>query len=138
MNPEDMNHEHEHQHEPTPVSTRTPEAVEAAEVSDFAVHGDPSQTARVAEAAKRVPGRGVEWVRPADLMTRAGSHVAGRGIDFQAELARRARTLGFQKTPVSRTGIDKRSHRLPPASAFGRNSGAPRHSWVSRSGLGRG
>ena len=120
------------------AGTKTPDAVEAAEVSAFATHADPSQKTRLMEAAKRVPGRGIEWVRPADLMTRAGSHVAGRGIDFQAELARRTRTLGIQRTPYSRTGIDKRSYQLPPVSAFGRSRNVPQFPSASRSGMGLG
>lgn len=66
-------------------------------------------------------GRDVDWVRPTDLMARGGSRVAGAGIDFQAELARRARHLTAKRAH----GLADRSSRLPPLSAFGRGD-APR------------
>ncbi len=116
---------------------RTPAVEPGAEVSELSRHADPSRAVK-AEAATRIPGRGVEWVRPSDLMARAGSHVAGRGIDFHAELARRARGLGVQKVTTSRRAISERARRLPPASAFGRGSGSGRFSRVARSGIGLG
>ena len=100
-------------------ATSTPEAVRAAQVAR-----DDKQHALV-----RGRGRGVEWVRPTDLIARHSAHAAGRGLDFQAELARRTRTpLG---AGVRRLG--DRARRLPPISAFGRSS-APA-SQVSRSGV---
>lgn len=67
------------------------------------------------------PARGVEWVRPTDLMARGGSRVAGAGIDFQRELARRARSA----TSEQMHALGHRARRLPLLSAFGR-SGADR------------
>lgn len=103
---------------PQPVEvTSTPETVRAAQV------------ARDDKQHALVRGRGVEWVRPTDLIARHSAHAAGRGLDFQAELARRTRTpLG---AGVRRLG--DRARRLPPISAFGRSS-APA-SQVSRSGV---
>ena len=103
---------------PEPVeATSTPEAVRAAQV------------ARDDKQHALVRGRGVEWVRPTDLIARHSAHAAGRGLDFQAELARRTRTpLG---AGVRRLG--DRARRLPPISAFGRST-APA-SQVSRSGV---
>ena len=76
-----------------------------------------------------VRGRGVEWVRPTDLIARHSAHATGSGLDFQAELARRTRTpIG---AGVRRLG--DRARRLPPISAFGR-SNAP-VSQLSRSGV---
>ena len=63
-------------------------------------------------------GRGVEWVRPTDLMVRGGSRVAGAGINFQAELRRRT----YQATATSARGVAERARRLPPLSAFGHGS----------------
>ena len=98
-------------------ATSTPEAVRAAQV------------ARDDKEHALVRGRGVEWVRPTDLIARHSAHAAGRGLDFQAELARRTRTpLG---AGVRRLG--DRARRLPPISAFGRST-APA-SQVSRSGV---
>lgn len=61
-------------------------------------------------------GRGVEWVRPTDLMARTGSRMAGAGIDFQAEIARRSR----HAATTSARALAVRARRLPPVSAFGR------------------
>lgn len=103
---------------PEPVeATGTPEAVRAAQVAR-----DDKQDALVR-------GRGVEWVRPTDLMVLHSAHAAGRGLDFQAELARRTRTtIG---AGVRRLG--DRARRLPPISAFERST-APA-SQMSRSGV---
>ena len=103
-------------HEPV-EATSTPEAVRAAQIAH-----DDTQYALVR-------GRGVEWVRPTDLIARHSAHAAGRGLDFQAELARRTRTpIG---AGVRRLG--DRARRLPPISAFGRRT-APA-SPMSRSGV---
>ena len=97
--------------------TSTPEAVRAAQV------------ARDDKQHALVRGRGVEWVRPTDLIARHSAHAAGRGLDFQAELARRTRTpIG---AGVRRHG--DRARRLPPISAFGRSSTPA--SQMSRSGV---
>ena len=93
-------------------------------VADTIRTGDPVKV----DAAVR--GRGVEWVRPTDLIARHSAHAAGRGLDFQAELARRTRTpIG---AGVRRLG--DRARRLPPISAFG-HSHAPQAQQVSRSGV---
>lgn len=87
------------------VST-TPEAVRAAQVA---------RTEK--QHAAVVRDRGVEWVRPTDLMARHSANVAGRGLDFQAELARRTRTplrIGMQAA--------RDRARLPPITAFGRRT----------------
>lgn len=98
-------------------ATSTPEAVRAA------------QLARDDKQHALVRGRGVEWVRPTDLIARHSAHAAGRGLDFQAELARRTRTpIG---AGVRRLG--DRARRLPPISAFGRSSTPAAQ--VSRSGV---
>ena len=72
----------------------------------------------------------MEWVRPTDLIARHSASLSGRGIDFEAELARRARA------PIANRMHDlaDRARRLPPLSAFGR-SGATPESPV-RSGVG--
>ena len=98
-------------------ATSTPEAVRAAQV------------ARDDKQHALVRGRGVEWVRPTDLIARHSAHAAGRGLDFQAELARRTRT------PIG-AGVRRlrdRARRLPPISAFGRSTTSA--SQLSRSGV---
>ena len=62
-------------------STGTPDAVGAAHIR----RDDQEHT----PAGRRA--RGVEWVRPTDLIARHSASLSGRGIDFEAELARRAR-----------------------------------------------
>lgn len=91
-------------------TTSAPEAVEAASVQG---HG---RSAGINPAFYR--GRGVDWVRPTDLMVRGGSRVAGAGINFQAELRRRT----YQATATSARGIAERARHLPPLSAFGHGS----------------
>ena len=116
-----------------------------AEVSALDRHRDPSLTGKNAKAATEVVKKpGVEWVRPTELAVYSSARIAGRGIDFQAELARRSRRAPGQAVRVTRRGISnasarlsERARRLPPASAFGRGSGE-RYSWVSRSGIGLG
>ncbi len=115
--------------------------VEDAETSELARHTDPSLSATKDDAAAaKAKARGVEWVRPSELLVSRSGRIAGRGIDFQAELARRARRVPGQTYRATRAGVravSERARRLPPASAFGRGSGE-RFSWVSRSGIGLG
>lgn len=104
-----------------------PEPVEAATVPE-AVRA--AQVAREDKQHAIIRGRGVEWVRPTDLIARHSAHAAGRGLDFQAELARRTRTpIG---AGVRRLG--DRARWLPPISAFGRSS-TPVTQQVSRAGV---
>ena len=93
--------------DPAGEASTTPEAVRAAQVAR-----DQKQHAAV------VRGRGVEWVRPTDLMARHSANVAGRGLDFQAELARRSHT----PLRVGMQAARDRARRLPPITAFGRRS----------------
>lgn len=102
---------------PEPVEATAPDAVRAAQVT------------REEKAHALVRGRGVEWVRPTELMVRHSATVAGRGIDFQSELARRTRrplAMGVRR-------LGERARRLPPVSAFGRGT-APQQ--VVRPGVG--
>ncbi|WP_448232450.1 hypothetical protein [Microbacterium lacticum] len=131
-----------------PESPETPErSGDGSEMSELARHGDPSAAKKTTseETATGRRGSGVEWVRPSDLLAARLGRVAGQGIDFQAELARRARRVpghAYRGTrTVARSGVrvvSERARRLPPVTAFGRGGGAERHSWVSRSGIGLG
>ncbi|GAB3062583.1 hypothetical protein [Sediminivirga luteola] len=120
-----------------PEKAGTPEAVQAAKVAQ---RNRPDK-ATIADSARRA--RSVEWMRPTDLLARQSAAVAGRGIDFEVELARRTRKLTSRVTRASGRGLGKagkaiseRARRLPDVSEFGRSS---RHqSWVSRSGIGLG
>lgn len=66
-------------------------------------------------------GRGVEWVRPTDLVARSSALVAGAGINFQSELHRRTRSAAQDGT----RRIAERARHLPPLSAFGRGATRP-------------
>lgn len=122
---------------PDPEAETTPEAVQAAKTA----HRNRVHKATTTDGARRA--RGVEWVRPTDLLARQSATAAGRGIDFEVELARRTRQLTSHVTRASSRGIGKvgkaiseRARRLPEVSEFGRGSRHP--SWVTRSGIGLG
>lgn len=76
------------------------------------------------------PARGVDWVRPTDLISRAGSRVARTGIDFQAHLNRSTRS----GIVTAAKHLSDRAKQLPPLSAFGR--GRPAHDGATRSSVG--
>jgi hypothetical protein len=124
-----------------------PSQAETGEVSALAWHRDPSLTKKTAETARDAAERkrpGVEWVRPSELMVSRSARVAGRGIDFEAELARRTRRAPAQVARLTGRGaragarfVSERARRLPPVSDFGRGTGSS-YSWVSRSGIGLG
>ncbi|HMR12112.1 MAG TPA: hypothetical protein PKE42_00110 [Arachnia sp.] len=129
-NPHEQHEQHERRHPtPAPVDERpepiertgTPEAVEAVTVARDDQDNAPAHQRRA---------RGLEWVRPTDLIARHTAMLSRRGIDFEAELARRARA------PITNRlhDLTDRARRLPPLSAFGRNSTAS--SGPVRSGLG--
>ena len=103
--------------EPEQAKKPDTEAVELAGTPD-AVKQETARRQAVRERLDRVRGRGVEWVRPTDLMARHSANVAGRGLDFQAELARRTRT----PLRVGMLAARDRARRLPPITAFGRRT----------------
>lgn len=114
-----MNHDpHEHRTDRTldPASRKT-EAHEA-EVSALAVHRDPSQNPagrRGPEPAKAQ--KTIAWVRPSELVTTLGSDRVRRGIDLEAELARRARRTPAQAAWKVRRRITRNAIGRPEASA---------------------
>lgn len=95
-------------------------------VPGLARHRDPSQTSttippKTAGGKSADPrGRGVVWVRPTDLLAQASSRLVGRGIDFQAELARRTRRAPVRAVTAGGRAVGVQVRRLPPVSAFGR------------------
>ncbi|MCA0437822.1 MAG: hypothetical protein LCH98_15300 [Actinobacteria bacterium] len=103
---------------PTPeTAVETTEAPDAIRAARDSLRPGPASRASAVEPRR---GRGVEWVRPTDLIARHGASLAGRGIDFEVELARRTRT------PITAGArqLGERARRLPPLSAFGRSSSA--------------
>lgn len=116
MNAEQHPHDPQRPPDPSPTPERpeppgmAPEAIQAADV-------DRDQEA---ELDTEKPARGVDWVRPSDLMSRAGGALSRRGIDLQADLSSRARA-GIAAGAKHLVGSAKR---LPPLSAFGREDPA--------------
>lgn len=107
MNTDDQHHAQRTAAGDTAGASGVPDAIEASAI------GHRRRDLAFDPAAARA--RGVEWVRPSDLMVRAGSRVAGAGIDFQSELFRRARTADAARD------LRDRARHLPPVSAFGRS-----------------
>ena len=133
MNTTDNPQPHTDTHLPDPTRSVPDEPRERPEPSDATTTPEAVRAAQVAREDTQhaiVRGRGVEWVRPTDLIARHSAHAAGRGLDFQAELARRTRT------PISAGArrLGDRARRLPPISAFGRSTTPPARQ-VSRSGV---
>ncbi|UNX55475.1 hypothetical protein MF406_04205 [Georgenia sp. TF02-10] len=119
---------------PEPVSAHpAAESVEKSEAPDAVRAARASHrrgAGRQTPAAETRGARGVEWVRPTDLIARHGAALAGRGIDFEVELARRTRT----PITVGAQQLGERARRLPPVSAFGRGSAG--QAAASRPGVG--
>lgn len=116
-----------------------------AERSAFAVHRDPSMSS--GSPGSRV-GRGIEWVRPSDLIAASSAHVAGRGIDLHTELTRQARRIpgltiraGRASVRAARDRAGARVREVPDMSGFdvfGPDYRLPSSSWVRASGIGLG
>ncbi|WP_454138058.1 hypothetical protein [Microbacterium paulum] len=87
---------------PEPPTTSAPEAAGAVERSAFAVHRDPSLNSG---ASRGRVGRGIEWVRPSDLIASGSARVVGRGLDLQTELARQARRAPGRAIRAGRDGV---------------------------------
>lgn len=133
MNDEGRMREQHRQHpepEPPPPVRNDPNP---AETTDAAGTPDATKDAESRKAAKeklaQVRGRGVDWVRPTDLLARSGGTLSRRGIDRTAEMNRHVRA------PIEKGArwVAERARRLPPLSAFGRRGGAeqgPRRSGV--------
>lgn len=117
-----------------------------AERSAFAMHRDPSLNPGT--SGRRV-GRGIEWVRPSDLIASTSARAAGRGIDIQAELARHTRRAPGQAIRAGRDGVravreraESRPRRVqgtsPEPDEFDVGYRRPSSSWVRPSGIGLG
>ncbi|GMM95368.1 hypothetical protein [Microbacterium luteum] len=136
MNDEDRMREQHHQHpepEPLPRERSDPNSTEPSEAAEVTGTPDAVKDAESRKAAKerlaRVRGRGVDWVRPTDLLAQGGGALSRRGIDGTAEMNRHVRA------PIEKGArwVAERAKRLPPLSAFGRRGGAeqgPRRSGV--------
>ncbi|MBN9606275.1 hypothetical protein [Cumulibacter manganitolerans] len=131
MNDEDRMRERPHSEpKPPPRELNDPnpaEATEAAGTPDAVKAAESRKAAK--ERLARVRGRGVDWVRPTDLLAQGGGALSRRGIDRTADMNRLVRA------PIEKGArwVAERAKRLPPLSAFGRRGGAeqgPRRSGV--------
>ncbi len=84
----------------------------------------------IAEKSKLIRARGVEWVRPTDLMARHSSALAGRGLDLHTRLDAELRS----HIVVTRTALGQQARRLSPLTSFGRTA---RHEAPTRTALGK-
>lgn len=127
-----------------------PEATEGSEAerSAFAVHRNPSLATTAGDRSSRV-GRGIAWVRPTDLIASSTARIAGRGINFQSELAHRARRAPGHAYRATRNHAreirDRRAERTSAGPAVFESfdvfepQDRPRtSSWVRPSGIGLG
>ncbi|WP_286689348.1 MULTISPECIES: hypothetical protein [unclassified Aeromicrobium] len=131
MNDEDrMQEQHRSEPEPPPHERNDPdpaETTEAAGTPDAVKDAESRKGAK--EKLARVRGRGVDWVRPTDLIAQGGGRLSRRGIDRTADMNRHVRA------PIEKGArwVAERAKRLPPLSAFGRRGGTeqgPRRSGV--------
>lgn len=101
-----------------PVEAVTPDVPETGVVVPDAVKQAEASKRAAKERLSAVRGRGVEWVRASDLITRGSSVAAGAGIRFNKAAAIQTRrgvaTVG--------RAISKRARQLPPPWAFGRRN----------------
>jgi hypothetical protein len=133
MNDEDGMQE-QHRQRPEPESPpRERNDPNPAETTEAVGTPDAVKEAESRKAAKeklaRVRGRGVDWVRPTDLIAQGGGTLSRRGIDRTVEMNRHVRA------PIDKGArwFAERAKRLPPLSAFGHRGGAdqgPRRSGV--------
>ena len=132
----------------TELPETRPEATESSEAerSAFAVHRDPSLTKVGADPGSRV-GRGIAWVRPTDLIASSTARIAGRGINFQTELAHRVRRAPGQAFRATRNRAgdirDRRAERSGSSvfesfDVFEPQDRPRSSSWVRPSGIGLG
>lgn len=120
----------------TSSTVTTEREPDPSEVSELARRRDPSLQHGVGTAG-RWDARGVAWMRPTDLVAQSSARWAGRGISFEAELARRMRRLPLQATAASRSAITERARRSPSLPGLGRHR-APSPTGTARSGIGFG
>lgn len=104
---------------------QVPEAVAAADVTrrkDTTVETpatdeitDAAEEAEIEQKLEAHRARGIEWVRPTDLIARNTAWLAGRGIDMEVEMSRKARAPMVDGLK----NLGDRARRLSPLSAFG-------------------
>lgn len=109
------------------VTKRKNTATETVEIADAA---DAAEAAVAEQKLGEHRARGIEWVRPTDLIARNSASLAGRGIDMEVEMARRARAPMVDGIK----SFGDRARRLSPLSAFGHGA---RHHAPVRAAVGK-
>ena len=117
-NPADQYRQHAEPEQGQPARETSNPSEDAAAGTPDAVKDAESRKA-LKEKLAQVRGRGVDWVRPTDLMARRGGDMSRRGIDLTAAGNRRLRAPLIDGA----RWLGERAKRLPPLSAFGRRSG---------------
>jgi hypothetical protein len=69
----------------------TEHPIALAEVSQLAIHGDPSLRRQAPSADSKGSNRLIAWVRPSELPMMMGTGVLRQAVDVQAESTRRIR-----------------------------------------------
>ncbi|MFV4914647.1 hypothetical protein PFZ49_14215 [Microbacterium lacticum] len=141
--PEDQRHEARAERPEPLMAPDAERTVVDAERSAFAVHRDPSLNS--GSPGSRV-GRGIEWVRPSDLIAASSARFAGRGIDLHTELARQVRRAPGRTIRAGRASLrgardraGSRVREVPEVSefdVFDSEYRRPSSSWVRVSGIG--
>jgi hypothetical protein len=75
------------------IPQAAPARENAGSTEPLAVHGDPSVPTGQAMQEPDLGRPSLAWVRPSEMTTMLGARSLRRGIDVEAELARRARRL---------------------------------------------
>ncbi|MFT4213263.1 MAG: hypothetical protein QM622_00585 [Microbacterium sp.] len=109
------------------VAKRKDTTVETAATDEFI---DAAEAAEVEQKLEEHRARGIEWVRPTDLIARNSASLAGRGIDLEVEMARQARAPMVDGLK----SLGDRARRLSPLSAFGHGA---RHHAPTRAAVGK-
>ena len=109
------------------VAKRKGTTVETAATDEFT---DAAEAAEVEQKLEEHRARGIEWVRPTDLIARNSASLAGRGIDLEVEMARQARAPMVDGLK----SLGDRARRLSPLSAFGHGA---RHQAPTRAAVGK-
>ena len=107
---------------------QVPEAVAAADATkrkdntvETAATDELTNAAEAATVERKFEdhrARGVEWVRPTDLIARNTASLAGRGIDMEVEMSRKARAPLVDGLRY----LGDRARQLSPLSAFGHSA----------------
>ena len=116
---------------------QVPEAVAAADVTkrkdttvETAATDEITDAAEVEQRLEAHRARGIEWVRPTDLIARNTASLAGRGIVMEVEMSGKAR----EPLVAGLRNLGDRARRLSPLSAFGHGA---RHHAPTRAAVGK-